>query len=230
VRFGISPFGLGKPALRPEGIAGFSQYDKLYADAERWLAEGWLDYFVPQLYWPMAPRPQAFAVLLDYWLAQNPKGRHIWPGLFTSRITDKPDSWPVDEILAQIAATRERAPAAGGHAHFSMAALRDNRRGISDALLAGAYASPALVPASPWLGVSAPLPAVPALNSLGNGLVRLQLAGAAGVHAVWLKYGERWAFRVGTDLRLSAAGLGGLVVSSIDRVGNEGPRQGYALR
>ena len=30
--------------------------------------------------------PQAYDVLLDYWLAQNPQGRHIWPGLFTSRI------------------------------------------------------------------------------------------------------------------------------------------------
>src|SRR6218665_3648571 len=102
VRFGISPFGLPKPALRPEGIAGFSQYDKLYADVERWLAEGWLDYLVPQLYWPMAQKPQAFGPLLDYWHAQNARARHIWPGLFTSRVLPadapaQPASWPVEE-------------------------------------------------------------------------------------------------------------------------------------
>ena len=231
VRFGISPFGLGKPALRPEGIAGFSQYDKLYADAERWLTEGWLDYWVPQLYWPMAQKPQAFGVLLDYWLSQNPKGRHIWPGIFTSRVTDKADSWPVEEIVGQIAMLRERAPASSGHAHFSMVALKENRRGLSDALTAGPYATPAVVPATPWLGVSAPVSAVPALSALPNGLLQLRLNGSANqTQAVWLKYGERWEFRVGTDLRLTAAGLSGVVVSAIDRLGNEGRREGYSLR
>jgi len=231
VRFGISPFGLGKPALRPEGIVGFSQYDKLYADAERWLAEGWLDYFVPQLYWPMAQKPQAFGVLLDYWLGQNPKGRHIWPGLFTSRITDKPESWPVDEIVGQIAAQRARSPASSGHAHFSIVALKDNRRGLSDALMAGPYATPALVPASPWLGVSAPVSAVPALTAMPGGQLRLRLdTSPAHTQAVWLKYGERWEFRLGTDLRLNAAGLTGIVVSAIDRLGNEGRREGYSIR
>ncbi len=54
VKFGISPFGIGKPSKRPQGIVGFSQYDKLYADAELWLQKGWLDYLTPQLYWQIA--------------------------------------------------------------------------------------------------------------------------------------------------------------------------------
>jgi len=49
VRFGVSPFGIGKPQARPPGVAGFSQYDKIYADVELWLARGWLDYLAPQL-------------------------------------------------------------------------------------------------------------------------------------------------------------------------------------
>ena len=237
VRFGISPFGLGKPALRPEGIAGFSQYDKLYADVERWLAEGWLDYFVPQLYWPMAQKPQAFGVLLDYWLGQNPQGRHLWPGMFTSRVTaksdkaDKAESWPVDEILGQIALLRDRDPACSGHAHFSIVALKENRRGLSDALKAGPYATQALVPATPWLGVSAPTSAVPALTAMPDGALRLRLEPSAKqTQAVWLRYGERWTFRIGTDLRLTSAGLTGIVVSALDRLGNEGRRDGYMLR
>ena len=48
VRFGVSPFGIGRPELRPPGIQGFSQYHKLYADVERWLQQGWMDYLVPQ--------------------------------------------------------------------------------------------------------------------------------------------------------------------------------------
>ena len=76
VRFGISPFGLGRPDRRPPGMTGFSQYDKLHADVERWLENGWLDYLAPQLYWPIDREGQAFPVLLDYWLAQNRAGRH----------------------------------------------------------------------------------------------------------------------------------------------------------
>ena len=141
----------------------------------------------------------------------------------------KADSWPVDEIIGQIAMQRERAPASSGHAHFSIVTLKENRRGLGEALKAGPYANPALVPASPWLGVSAPVSAVPLLAAMPGGLLRLQLNGSA-TQAVWLKYGERWKFRVGTDLRLTAAGLSGVVVSAIDRLGNEGRREGYSLR
>jgi len=140
LRFGISPFGLGKPALRPPGITGFSQYDSLYADVEHWLANGWADYFVPQLYWPRAQTAQSFDVLLDYWhgKAANPRGVPVYAGMFTSRVTGKDGGWPVGEIIAQIEAQREHAPSTG-HVHFSLIALHQNRGGLADALLAGPY-------------------------------------------------------------------------------------------
>jgi hypothetical protein len=86
VRFGISPFGIGRPDLRPPGVEGFSQYDQLYADVELWLEQGWMDYCAPQLYWPSDRKAQPFGVLLDYWISRNPKGRHMGPGLFTRAI------------------------------------------------------------------------------------------------------------------------------------------------
>ncbi|MDN3919457.1 glycoside hydrolase family 10 protein [Roseateles violae] len=236
VRFGISPFGIGKPALRPAGIAGFSQYDKLYADVERWLAEGWLDYLVPQLYWPRAQQAQAFGPLLDYWHGQNARARHVWPGLYTSRITDKPESWPVDEITGQIALQRQRAPANGtgaGHVHFSMIALQQNRRGLVDALKAGTYTDAALVPATPWLAAAGSVPPAapqPGLARQSNGQWQLSLAAGSGQRcACWLRYGERWEFRAGSELLLSAQGLDAIVVSAIDRLGIEGPRVAYRL-
>jgi uncharacterized lipoprotein YddW (UPF0748 family) len=140
-RVGISPFGLPKPAMRPAGIAGFSQYDKLYADVELWLREGWMDYLAPQLYWPRAQTAQAFEPLLQAWRALNPLGRPIHPGLFTSRINDTPQSWQPDEVLAQIDAIRRLSPGSG-HIHFSMVALQQNRKGLADALRAGPYATP----------------------------------------------------------------------------------------
>jgi uncharacterized lipoprotein YddW (UPF0748 family) len=140
-RVGVSPFGIPKPAMRPAGIAGFSQYDKLYADVELWLREGWMDYLAPQLYWPRAQTPQAFEALLQAWRALNPLGRPIHPGLFTSRINDTPQSWLPDEVLAQIDSIRRLSPGSG-HIHFSMAALSQNRKGIADALRTGPYTAP----------------------------------------------------------------------------------------
>jgi uncharacterized lipoprotein YddW (UPF0748 family) len=162
VRFGISPFGLPRPDRRPPGITGFSQYDQLHADVERWLSEGWLDYLAPQLYWPIAQTAQAFPVLLDAWLRDNPRGRHIWAGLFTSRIGDRQRPYTAQEVLDQIALVRQRSaanPLAAGHLHFSMTALAANRERIADRLREGPYAQPALPPATPWL--AEPPPAAP---------------------------------------------------------------------
>ncbi|SHH46951.1 glycoside hydrolase family 10 protein [Massilia sp. CF038] len=226
VRFGISPFGVGRPDRRPAGIAGFSQYDKLYADAELWLEKGWVDYFSPQLYWPIAQAPQAYDVLLDYWLAQNRQGRHIWPGLFTSRIGAPTKSFVPQEIVQQIGVTRSR-PKAGGHVHFSMAPLMENRQGISDQLRAGAYPGPALVPATPWLGSETPAaPVVSARRS--GGVVQLKLAAKDNTHfAIWSRHGSEWRFAVAPAARTEFTvpdDASAVVVSAIDRLGNESER------
>jgi uncharacterized lipoprotein YddW (UPF0748 family) len=143
VRVGVSPFGVGRPDRRPPGIAGFSQFDSIYADVERWLENGWMDYLAPQLYWKSDSPEQPFAPLLAYWQSQNPLGRDIWPGLFTSRIDASVNSWTPEEIVRQV--TLARAAGANGHIHFSMAALAQNRRGIADRLR-DVYATAASVP------------------------------------------------------------------------------------
>jgi uncharacterized lipoprotein YddW (UPF0748 family) len=231
VRFGISPFGLGRPDRRPPGITGFSQYDKLYADAELWLENGWLDYMAPQLYWPIAAPAQAYDVLLDYWISQNRKGRHMWPGLYTSRIGAPTRDYEPEEILQQINVTRGR-PAAGGHVHFSMAPLMQNRKGISDKLMDSTYAGPALVPATPWLGSDKP--ATPTVTAARNGsALHLKLAGKANtLYAIWSRHGKQWRFAVAPaaratwaiadDKQLGAANA--VFVSAVDRLGNESDR------
>jgi Uncharacterized protein conserved in bacteria len=50
VKFGVSPFGIWRPGY-PERIKGFDAYSELFADSRKWLAEGWVDYFTPQIYW-----------------------------------------------------------------------------------------------------------------------------------------------------------------------------------
>ena len=232
VRFGISPFGLGRPDRRPPGINGFSQYDKLYADAELWLQKGWLDYFTPQLYWPRAQAAQAYDVLLDYWIGQNTMGRHIWPGLFTSRIGAPTKDYQPQEIVDQIDATRAR-PQAGGHVHFSMIALMQNRKGITDQLRLGSYATQALVPATPWLGNAKPgVPRVKAVRN-GKGVDLKRTAGKANaLYTVWARHGNEWRFNVvpaskvewtlEDDARLGTADA--VFVGAVDRLGAESDR------
>ncbi len=242
VRFGISPFGLGRPERRAPGIVGFSQYDKLYADAELWLRQGWLDYLSPQLYWPVDQSPQAFAVLLDTWARENTQQRHLWPGLFTSRIDDSPKSWPAQEIVRQIALTRAQ-PGAGGHVHFSLSALLQNRRGIATLLKSSVYADAALVPATPWLGAQAPsAPRLSFKRADGPGtpdffLIETEDAATIRQFAIWKRYGSEWVFTVQpasrTQVELVAdperGQLNAMVVSSVNRLGLESARTAVQL-
>jgi len=146
VKFGISPFGIWRPGHPPQ-IKGYDAYEKLYADARKWLREGTVDYFVPQLYWPIEPKDQSFPVLLDWWNEQNPKRRHIWPGLATYKTGE---NWKPVEILNQIRLS-EKQPVSAGQVHYSMKPLARNTA-LLNALVAGPYAEPALVPACAWLG------------------------------------------------------------------------------
>jgi len=237
VRFGVSPFGVGRPEQRPPGVAGFSQYDKIYANVELWLARGWLDYLAPQLYWPIDTPAQPFGVLLDYWTARNAAGRHVWPGLFTSRIDATEKSWSVDEIARQVALTRGRG--VDGHIHFSMAALLENRRGIADRLKSE-YAVAALVPSSPWLVESPPVaPGARArIAPDDRDAIMLEWEPAdAWQLAIWTRHGATWRFRALPGAQGSAriaayAGelrIDALVVSAVNRSGVESARVAVPL-
>jgi len=228
VRVGVSPFGVGRPDRRPPGIAGFSQFDAIYADAERWLENGWMDYLAPQLYWKSDSPEQPFAPLLAYWRTQNPLGRDIWPGLFTSRIDASENSWTPEEIVGQVALAR--AGGASGHIHFSIAALAQNRRGIVDRLRV-AYATPALVPQARWIQREPPpAPSMSVAIDSGGARIASAPAGVPWLLAAWARYGDAWRFFVFPrgDGRIpvteGARALEAIVASSVDRNGFESRR------
>lgn len=242
VRFGISPFGLGRLERRPAGITGFSQYDKLYADAELWLSKGWLDYFAPQLYWPIEQAQQSFPVLLETWVRENTQKRHLWPGLFTSRIDSSSKSWETAQIIEQIGLARAN-PGASGHIHFSMAALLQDRRGIASQLRSGPYANPALVPATPWLGSQAPtaprlkLERSNSADAPDSLRIELQDPSAIKQFAIWRRHGTEWRFAaqpanqaelaLAPDSQLGP--IDAVVVSAVNRLGIESPRVTFQL-
>jgi uncharacterized lipoprotein YddW (UPF0748 family) len=170
VMVGISPFGIWRPGS-PPGVTGLDAYGEIYADSRRWLREGWLDYIAPQLYWPLDGTQRRFLALDEWWRTQNPKGRHIWPGLYTSRAFAPTAPWGTAEIAEQVLAIRHgRADSddASGHIHFRLGALFTRQYELGNVLSSGVYATRALVPAVPWLGGTTPAaPLVANTNDAG---------------------------------------------------------------
>jgi uncharacterized lipoprotein YddW (UPF0748 family) len=144
VKFGVSPFGIWRPGF-PKQIKGLDAYANLYADTRKWLAEGWLDYFSPQLYWPIDDSPHSFSALLNWWSEQNAKGRNLWPALDAAGVGEK---FTADEIARQIKITRAQA-GASGEIFYHLRTLAENPALTN--ILGAQYAQTALVPASPWL-------------------------------------------------------------------------------
>ncbi|MCB0685603.1 MAG: family 10 glycosylhydrolase [Saprospiraceae bacterium] len=151
VKFGISPFGIWRPG-HPPSIRGFDQYDQLYADAKLWLNKGWVDYFAPQLYWPINQIPQSFPVLLNWWVGENYKQRHLWPGINIGRI---PDERGIDEAINQIMISRALLDVYPGVIHWSIAPLVKNDS-LAQKIFEGPYHEQSLVPSMPWLSKKKP--------------------------------------------------------------------------
>lgn len=225
VKFGISPFGIYRPGV-PEGItSGVDQYATLYADPLKWLQKGWVDYLAPQLYWPINQRAQSFPILLNWWITQNPLGRPIWPGLFTSRtLPGQKPKFSAEEVVNQVLMARTT-PGAGGHIHFSVKALTTNASGVADALRGSCYAEDALPPEMPWL-VGTP-PASPLLTRREN-VFEWTMEGEPPAHyAMWTLYGSKWLMRSlpGTETKLElepqlAIGkLSEVAISAVSRCG-----------
>ena len=234
VKFGISPFGIWRPGY-PASVRGLDAYDVLFADSRRWLVEGWLDYFTPQLYWAVGAPQQSYPALLEWWAAQNKRGRHLWVGNGTYKVTDAGSArWPASEMLQQINLTRDR-PGAGGNVHFSMTALVRSVDALADKLVSGPYSGPALVPASPWLSATPPQTPVVSMTR-GRAItlsisVTAQRVASSATPRWWLvrsRYADGWHAQVvdaRTNTVVLAPSAGGLpdflVVTAVDRAGVE---------
>ena len=237
VKLGISPFGIWRPGHPPSIEAGLDQYGTLFADPRRWLHEGWLDYCAPQLYWRISKVGQSFPVLLAWWARNNPHGRHVWPGLYTSSVGSS--GWPAREIVDQIMVARGILQPQPGHIHFSARAVLDSDLvgaggdRLKAALARGPYRTPALAPATPWLDDQPP--AEPLVTArLEAGELLLDWARPEGeapfLYVVYTKGPESgWRHRIvpasRTELRVSLDGeksrVESVAVSSVDRMGNE---------
>lgn len=234
VKFGLSPFGIWRPGY-PESVEGFDQYEQLYADAKLWLNKGWIDYFTPQLYWPINRQTQSFPVLLGWWSGENIMKRHLWPGMSVGRDTSVRS---VNETLNQIMITRGMVPESKGAVHWSISSVTKNPN-LAKALLESTYKKQALVPASPWLDNKAP--AAPTITTNKSDKINISWSHADEKDVfrwvVYYKYGNNWNYIIlnrndrayslnnSIESNKTTLVLKQIAVTAIDRTGNESVRK-----
>ncbi|MBS1705897.1 MAG: family 10 glycosylhydrolase [Armatimonadetes bacterium] len=237
VKFGIGPNGIWKNN-NPPGVVGQQAYSELYADTRRFLHDGWVDYLAPQLYWLISAPQQSYADLTAWWAdpAQNPLGRNVYVSNYTSQLGGTNASWTSDEILNQIDITRTTT-GASGNVHYSIKALKNNYKGVKDALKAGPYATWALIPPNTWID-SVP-PSKPNLTytfspSTGRHLFTWSPPSGSESptwYVVSYLIGSNWTQTVYTPtttsmqiaVKNSGAALRAFGVASVDRSGNMSP-------
>ncbi len=192
VRVGISPFGVWKPGV-PAGIpAGVNAYEHLACDARKWLANGWVDYLSPQLYWRI-DSPQSFPTLMQWWSSINPR-RPVWPGIASARILSSEDrTRPASEIGRQIDLARQLARQSSGQLFWSWRSIGSNRGGVQKEL-AARYRGYAVPPAMPWCGSARPaMPTAQATNTARGVSVSWQPADAsARKWVIQARRGAQW--------------------------------------
>jgi uncharacterized lipoprotein YddW (UPF0748 family) len=210
VRVGISPFGIWRPGNPPQ-VTGLDAYAAIYADSRKWLQNGWVDYFVPQLYWRIDPPQQSFTALLDWWVSQNTRGRQLWPGLATYRVYSTANPYPVSEIANQMTATRARG--VSGMVFYNTTSTLSRGNGeIASMLRRDFFTDAALPPAESWLGGSPP--SRPTIAVSGATVTLTPTGSAPRWWAIRYRTGEQWTTRVafGNERTVTLASPNGAAV------------------
>lgn len=247
VRFGVSPIGIWRPGNPPSVTPGFDAFQEIYSDTRKWLRSGWVDYWVPQLYWAI-DSPQSYPVLLAWWAEQNVMKRNLWIGNGLHRVGDvnvvgangnRAANWRADEIVEQVRLTRASlasAPNGGatGNIFFSMKGLIQNVDSIDDKLMP-LYTEQALVPASRWLDrTPPPRPTIVVRPDRATGELAVVITPGQGERSwLWVvqcRSGDVWTTEIipGTTRTHRLTVPEGMPVpdvvrvSAVDRVGNQG--------
>lgn len=163
VKFGISPFGIWKnrSASQPDGseTRGLEAFHSIFADAKKWVQEGWVDYIAPQIYWSIGFSVADFGILTPWW-ANNlgNRNRHLYIGHAAYRINNggtdanwtSPTQMPSQIRLARLT------PSVQGSIFYNTTTFRRNPLGFNDSLMQNLYKPIALIPTMTWLDTIAP--------------------------------------------------------------------------
>ncbi len=155
VKFGISPFGIWKSGT-PPGVVGLSGATDLHADAVNWMAQGWLDYLTPQLYWAFGGS-QDYGSLAPWW-AEQMNGRHLYPGHGLYRSDPSTYSGTLfssSEIPNQVRFNRDH-DIPGSVFFWAENITGYWSKGFADTLKTDLYRHQALTPIMPWKDLRSP--------------------------------------------------------------------------
>jgi len=217
IMYGISPFGVAE-----------ENYTNLYADAEKWLKDGTIDYFVPQLYWKSDRPNREFPLLLKFWESINAKKRHVWAGIGTYKIPSKTENFSAAEIIKQISYTRE-IQLTSGNIQFSFKSVRSDFDGIQKALRDNSYQRGAIIPQSNWIKTTKILAPKVSVKRDAQ-FVRASWTEQGTKKAFWFivyaKDKNGWSYSIVPSANKSIAlsadrKVEKIIVKSVDRLGNE---------
>lgn len=137
VRFGVSPFGIWrnkKSDPRGSESSGLQNYDDLYADVLLWAKNGWIDYLVPQLYWPLDLKAAPSRHLAQWW-NDNANGVDVYIGQDVQRTMTNADPGNNDtnELDTKVKLSR-KLPNVRGNVWWHGYWVTDNLKGVADSL------------------------------------------------------------------------------------------------
>lgn len=170
VRFGISPFGIHRNKKDdPAGSAtnGLSNYDELFADVPGWARKGYIDYYVPQLYWAIGHDRADYKTLIHWWNKQHMKG-HLYIGQSISTMKN--------QIKPKMKLVRDLKQVDGNVWWPGWALVNDSGK-VNDSLRTKYQQYPALIPA--YTGLDAVAPAPVTIAKEGRNIVWQQSGGEA---------------------------------------------------
>ncbi len=120
--FGISPSGIwANRSTDPRGSAtkGYQHYIDCSSDTYTWIKEGWIDYVVPQIYWPIGYSIADYEILANWWNdVCEGTDVDLYIGMADYRCTESKTLFNQDELFNQLSLNREL-PNVGGELHFN---------------------------------------------------------------------------------------------------------------
>jgi uncharacterized lipoprotein YddW (UPF0748 family) len=162
--FGASPFGIYRPGTPAGTESALDQYEQTFTDPKKWMDEGWVDYVVPQLYWPINHTKFGFSKLLDWWTGASSRSVPIFVGTNLSQLGAT--GWNVQEFVNQTTAVRERAQKfAMGQLFYNVKNFATNKDGVRDRFKQDLFATPALPPVHERWGGAQDFPGTATLSS-----------------------------------------------------------------
>lgn len=140
-QFGISPFGIWRNrSSDPAGseTSGLESYSAIYADSRAWVANGWVDYINPQIYWELGHPAADYAALVPWW-ANQVKGTDV--NLFIGQGAYKAgeQGWEDPAELSRHLTFNRDYPQVDGDVYFSASSLDGNAKEAMAKVVADHY-------------------------------------------------------------------------------------------